>query len=115
MTIISYVLTLLALIFSFTSIPMLILAPFGRFFGGVDAPAFLGGVASWAGVSYLWSIFEGNYPPLLLFALALAWCLLQSANRGLNTGARRMVFAETSAIIVICVIVQFVSPSIRWI
>jgi len=115
MTIIAYILTLLALFLSVTSIPMLILAPFWRFLGGADSACFLGGLASWAGISYLWRIFEGNSPPLLLFVLAIGWCFLQSAAKDLKPLALRMVITEAWAIIVICVIVLFASPTIRWI
>ena len=115
-TIVAYVLTLVAVFFSITTLPQVIIGGFAGRAVGPLAGGLLGSIVAWFLVDFLWTWLEGAHIPIAALGAALAFIFVHGviSKEELTEQSQWMMAAEAWAIVLVGIFLLLVPAEIRW-
>lgn len=115
-TVIAYIITMVAIYFSITALPQMLIVGLLAKVVGILPGALLGSIFAWLIVDLLWFWFAGGHIPIAALCGALGFLFLHGAisKDELTETSRWMMTAEAWAIILVGIVLVVIPNQIRW-
>lgn len=119
MTTVAYIITLLLVFLTITTLfQSLIAGFFSRIFGlPINLGAFLGAVITWLLLNFLWTITEGGSIPLIILIISLIYIVTHYmiSKDELTSISKANMIAEFWAILLLAIFLMISNTTIRWV